>query len=65
MSESPYNTLLRDWQYRARTMGRDVAIHPKTLARVLSDLDQTGKSEAGDCIQSLVFEIQIMRNRES
>lgn len=63
VSESPYNGLLREWQYRARTMGRDVAIHPATLARVLADLDKTGKSEAGDCIQSLVFEIQIMKNR--
>jgi len=63
VSESPHNALLREWQHRVRTMGRDVAHHPKTLRSVMADLDAIGPSEAGDCIQSLVFELQIARSR--
>lgn len=62
-SESPYNALLREWQHRQRTIGRDVGHHPRTLLRVMGALDAIGPSEAGDCIQSLVFELQIQKNR--
>lgn len=61
--ESPHSALLREWQHRERTMGRDVAHHPQTLRRVMADLDALGPSESGDCIQSLVFELEIARNR--
>ena len=62
--ESPYNALLRQWQFRNRLTPRDVASHPQTLGRVMAEIDQVGPSEAGDCIQSLVFELQIARNRD-
>ena len=62
-TESPYNALLREWRGRVRTTGRDVASHPQTLRRVMAALDAGGPSEAGDCIQSLVFELEIARNR--
>lgn len=61
--ESPYNALLREWQRRPRTMGRDVASHPITIRRIMETLDANGPSEAGDCIHSLVFELQIAMNR--
>ena len=58
-----HDALLSEWRDRPRTLPRDVASHPITLRRVMDDLDATGRSEAGDCIQSLVFELQIARNR--
>jgi len=63
VDESPHNALLREWQFRHRVMPRDVASHPKTLGRVMAEMDTDGPSEAGDCIQSLVFELQIARER--
>ncbi len=59
----PYNELLKEWKSRERMIGRDTASHPITLKRILNDLDSYGCSEAGDAIQSLVFEIVIARNR--
>jgi len=61
--ECPYQTLLRDWQRRPRMMGRDQASHPLTLRMVMEELDKQGRSEAGDCIQSLVFELHMAKNR--
>jgi len=64
VSESAYNKLLREWQPRKRMIPRDIASHPITLRKVMAELDALGQSKAGDCIQSLVFELQISRNRE-
>lgn len=57
------NDLLKEWQDRFRILGRDAAIHPYVLRRVMAALDKAGPSEAGDCIQSLVFEAGLLRER--
>lgn len=60
---SAHNQLLHEWQDRPRLLGRDTGHHPQTLRRVVAELDAGGPSEAADCIQSLVFELEIVRNR--
>ena len=50
------NALLGRLEKRARILGKYVAAHPMTVERVLAELDATGPSEAGDVIQSLLWE---------
>ena len=58
-----YNELLREWEHRDRLLGQQEASHPLTLQRVMSDLDAIGQSKAGDCIQSLVLQLQLEWDR--
>ena len=58
-----YNDILRDNTGRACLLGRDVAHHPKTIRRVLEELDSTGPTEAGDVIHSLVWRLVLEERR--
>jgi len=58
-----HNRLLAEISERSRLLGRDVASHPKTVRRVLADLDSKGPSEAGDVIHSLLFELALAQVR--
>lgn len=61
--ECPYDALLAEWAPRQRVTGKYVASHPVTLREVMRQLDELGPTKTGDCIQSLVFELVIARNR--
>ncbi len=59
-----WNELLVEWTNRPRTLGKYVASHPKTLARLVKDLDERGEGEAADAIHSLVWELAMQRSRD-
>lgn len=55
--EGPRNKLLGKLTERSRLLGKYEAAHPATVERVLAALDAVGPSEAGDVIQSLLWEL--------
>lgn len=59
-----WNELLAEWTNRPRKLGKYVASHPKTLARLVKDLDARGEVEAADAIHSLVWELAMQRSRD-
>ena len=59
-----WNELLAEWTNRPRKLGKYVASHPKTLARLVKDLDARGEGESADAIHSLVWELAMQRSRD-
>lgn len=57
------SALLNQLQSRARILDRDQAYHPTTVCQVLTTLDSTGPSEAGDVIHSLFWHATLVSKR--
>lgn len=60
-----YNELLKQWEGRVHRLGRDVGHHPKTIARVVSEMDDEGQSDAADVIHSLVWALVVEQRRSA